>query len=212
MIDKMINSMNTEELDILADAISDVGCWSWWATDLPNRVQLEFADTQLVVPSDNSQPISAKIAIQFINPKSIAFLTNNQTENTKNTWYDDLHNDKIEPFSCSYENFTFSDKVMMKNIINNTNDIQLIHGYSPLDDRFYKENYQLVFLIGGGDYGFAVSAEDIKFFTKDYRFDFADIPQLQSAWWEYWKKYWQVRETEFALPKDYACEITIPCN
>ena len=29
-------------------------------------------------------------------------------------------------------------------------------------------------------------------------------------WWDYWKDYYDKRDTEEAYEKDYACEVTIP--
>ncbi len=40
-----------------------------------------------------------------------------------------------------------------------------------------------------------------------------DPDQIVTAagdWWEYWREYWRRRETDAPLPKDYACEVTIP--
>jgi hypothetical protein len=73
-----MNKPLTEEqiLDILSNAICDVGYWSWWTTNLPTVIQVEFGGTQLYFsPAANSQPPSTQIAIQFRNPKSISFLT-----------------------------------------------------------------------------------------------------------------------------------------
>ena len=39
-----------------------------------------------------------------------------------------------------------------------------------------------------------------------------EIEPLSRKWWEYWKYYWRVRGTRDALPKDYACEVTIPVD
>lgn len=51
-------------LDILSSAICDVGYWSWWTTNLPAVIQIEFGGTQLYFPlADNSQPPSTQVAM-----------------------------------------------------------------------------------------------------------------------------------------------------
>jgi hypothetical protein len=206
-----MNKSLTEEqiLDILSNAICDVGYWSWWTTNLPTVFQIEFGGTQLYFPpSDNSQPPSTQIAIQFRNPKSISFLTRRELKSDDANWFDDLHNDKMEAPTCSHEEFTFTDHSLMTAIIKDAKTIKTIHGYSPTDNLFQSEKYKLVFW--AGDYGFAVSSEGIKLLTKDGRIELDQIPSVHSQWWTYWRKYWDLINTENALPKDYACEVTIP--
>jgi hypothetical protein len=65
-----------ELLDTLGQAISDVGYWTWWVSDFPNLMQIEFGGTQLYFsPGEGNQAPSSQIAIQFGKPKSISFLT-----------------------------------------------------------------------------------------------------------------------------------------
>ena len=56
----------TQKLDILSNAICDVGYWSWWTTNLPKVIQIEFGGIKLYFPpEDNSQPPYTQIAIQL---------------------------------------------------------------------------------------------------------------------------------------------------
>jgi hypothetical protein len=41
---------HTDHLAVLANAISDVGYWSWWARERPDMFQLKFGGTQLYFP------------------------------------------------------------------------------------------------------------------------------------------------------------------
>ncbi|MFZ4545354.1 MAG: hypothetical protein ACOYOA_14980 [Saprospiraceae bacterium] len=196
-------------LEILCDAISDVGYWSWWVTDLPTIIQIEFGGTQLYFPpSDNSKPPNTQIAIQFKNPKSISFLSRQELGSVDENWYDDLHNDKIEAPTCSHGEFTFIDQLLMTTIINEAKTIKTIHGYSPTDNLFLNEKYKLVFW--ADDYGFAVASDAMKIFTKDEDIELDQIPSIHSQWWTYWRKYWDLKNTNNALPNDFACEVTIP--
>jgi hypothetical protein len=199
----------TQMLDILSDAICDVGYWSWWATDLPNVIQIEFGGTQLYFPpTDNSLPPQTQIAIQFRNPKSISFLTRQELKIDNENWFHDLHNDKMEAPTCSHGEFTFTDHALMTTIINEAKTVKTIHGYPPTSNLFLSEKYKLVFW--ASDYGFAVSSDDIKLLTKQGTVELDQIPSVHSQWWAYWRKYWDLIDTKNALPKDYACEVTIP--
>lgn len=197
-------------LDILGKAICDVGYWSWWTTDLPKVIQIEFGGTQLYFQSgESSKPPLTQIAIQFRNPKSISFLTKQEIQyEAEQNWFDKLHNDKIEAPTCSYEYFTFTDSQIMTEILNEAKTINTIHGYSPKDKLFLTEKYKLVFW--AGDYGFAVSSDEIKLLTKAGKVDLIEIPKINSDWWAYWKKYWDLKASKNPLPNDYACDVTIP--
>jgi hypothetical protein len=207
------NSLTEKEiLEVLGDAICDVGYWSWWTSDLPTVVQVEFGGTQLYFPSkDNSEPPSSQIAIQFINPKSISFLSiDRSVMNNSEKWYDLLQQDKIESQGCSYDSFSFVDESLMKRIINDAKFIDTIQGYSPNDEAFLEENYKLTFW--AGEFGFAVSSENIKLLTQDGEVKLEDIPNINSKWWTYWRQYWDLKKTEMPLPENYACEVTIPMD
>ena len=49
---------------------------------------------------------------------------------------------------------------------------------------------------------------NIKFSPPDISEE--DIKRLSKKWWDYWKDYYDKRDTEEAYEKDYACEVTIP--
>lgn len=106
-----------ESLSIIEDAISDVGYWNWWAESLPKRFQLEFDGTQLLCSKlEEDKPPSTRIALSFLNPISINFLTRKDCELPYN-WPELLHKDEIDPPTISYDRFTFRDKNMVKTII-----------------------------------------------------------------------------------------------
>lgn len=197
-------------LDILSNAISDVGYWSWWTTNLPSLIQIEFDGTQLYFSQkDDTKPPSSQIAIQFINPKSISFLSRQRGKSeNKDNWFELLHDDKIKPPRCSSEYFTFTDNNLMKEIIEEAKKITTIFGYSPKDNLYRTEKYKLAFW--AGDLGFAVSSDELNVITKDGKVELHQIPKINSLWWEYWKKYWESKNTKNPLPQDYACEVTIP--
>lgn len=198
--------------DLLAEAICDIGYWSWWAARLPDFIQLEFGGTQLYFPpAAENQPPRTKIAVRMVKPKSIAFMTRREIQGeAAANWFNDLHHDKMEPPTCSYDAFTFTDKEMISDIIQEAKSMHVLHGYTPTESDFLKENCTLVFW--AGDYGCAVAAEEMALYNYDGEVPVEDVPAMHKAWWDYWKKYWELRGTPNALPKDYACEVTIPVN
>jgi hypothetical protein len=207
------NSLTEKEiLEMLGDAICDVGYWSWWTSNLPTIVQVEFGGTQLYFPpKEDSIPPGSQIAIQFINPKSISFLSINENLiDGSEKWFELLHQDKIKSKGCSYDSFTFTDESLMKRIINDAKFVDTIHGYPPNDEAFFKENYKLTFW--AGEFGFAVSSENIKLLTQDGEIKLEDIPNINSKWWTYWREYWDLKKANKPLLENYACEVTIPMN
>jgi hypothetical protein len=70
--------LHPDHLDILADAISDVGYWRRWVADLPERVELEFGGVQLAATEIGiglPRPITA-LSLRFLGPSSVAFIAN----------------------------------------------------------------------------------------------------------------------------------------
>ena len=96
-----VSNMEKKTLDILADAISDVGSLQWWYAD-DNMVQVEFRDIQLYdesKPEKDTHTIEA-IAIRFIGNVFAVFLDNLSEEEGK-PWYERLYDDEIPPFECN---------------------------------------------------------------------------------------------------------------
>jgi hypothetical protein len=206
----MNEQKETELLETLASAIYDVGYWSWWTSDLPAIFQVEFNGTHLYFPpEDKAKPPSGQIAIQFRNLKSVSFLTRQkfQIEMAYN-WEEQLQNDEIEPFTCEESYFTFNDIVLMKQMIDEAKSIKTIYGYNPKNSSFQFEKARLVFWAGNA--GLAISGEEMRLLNKDGWIELKDIPEINKKWWDYWQEYWKVINTDQALPKDYACEVTIP--
>lgn len=63
-----------------------------------------------------------------------------------------------------------------------------------------------------GDKGFIAGGDWIAIVNKKGKIAQEEIEVLSKKWWEYWKKYWQLRGTADAMKKDRACEITIPVS
>ena len=69
----------SDHLETLAEAISDVGYWTWWAEKLPEVFQIEFGGSQLYFPATSPDtPPQSKVAVQFRQPTSVSFIARSE--------------------------------------------------------------------------------------------------------------------------------------
>jgi len=203
-------SYNTH-LEILADAISDIGWWSWWTKGLPEIFQIEFGGCQLYFPPKNADmPPQTQIAIRFIHPTSISFITRSEENKDDFEWATLLHDDKIEPPSCSYGEFSFTDIDLIKSLIKQITYCKTIHGYEPTKEEFLTESFHLIFWCE--DVGLAIASKNLELVNHTGDVPISSIAGINGQWWEYWRTYWTKLNTAEALPKDWACEVTIPAR
>ena len=198
----------TDQLALLADAISDIGYWSWWTAALPDTFQLEFGGTQLYFPpTSTDKPPQTQIALQFRQPTSISFLSRREGAEDF-AWSQLLHEDQLEAPGCSHEEFGFGDADFLKSLLDQATHYKVVHGYEPMREAFLHEPYQLVFWCG--EYGLAIAAQSLRLLTHQGEVALDQLADVHRQWWDYWRSYWDKRDTPDALPKDYACEVTIP--
>lgn len=210
MEDKSKNAFTDHDsLEILADAVSDLGYWSWWAEKLPDSFQIEFGGTQLYFPPQSpDRPPQTRIAVQFKQPTSVSFISRQHDLDDKFEWAQQLHEDKIEPPSCSHGEFTFTDTELMSDMLKQMSNHKTIHGYEPSISKFFNEPFHLIFWCGNVE--LAIASKEIVLLSHAGEVPVSDIAELNKKWWEYWRTYWDKKDTEDPLPKDYACEVTIP--
>jgi hypothetical protein len=200
-----------EKLKVLEDAISDVGYWNWWTADIPKLIMLEFGGTQIwTKPNDKESP-SGQIGITFQNPYSVSFVTRNEyTSVTPENWAELLHNDKLDQPEIEHGQFKFNDIELIEHIIKNSKKVETIFGHNPMEPDF--KNAEFIFGFWAVNFGCIISCESIKIVSHDGELSLDDIERRTGRWWEYWKDYWEKRNTENPLPQDYACEVTIPAG
>lgn len=209
MSDNNDKKKNLEPLEILAYAISDGGLWTWWAAEFPYFLQLEFTRTMLYFePKSADQPPPNQIAIQFNKPKSVTVLkTHNCTLSDK--WLDDFYADKLKPFGIDYEYFSFSPSDF-KEIVEQADVIEKVFGVQLNEAELLNNTVGLGFW--AGDVGIVVLAETMRIITHDGEISIDQIPDRHNKWWNYWRQYWDLRNSDKALPYDPICEITIPAT
>ncbi|QJW94725.1 hypothetical protein [Frigoriglobus tundricola] len=196
-----------EHLRALESAISDVGHWTWWAANLPPVFQVEFGGTQFWnPPSGEGQPPSSRIALRFRKPRLVYFLT--LVDGVPADWPDRLQRDELEPPSVDHEAFTLTSAELCGRLVGKAVAIRSLvgePGATPLP---------LVgeALIGfeAGPFGLVVAAESLGVFNHHGELDESAVLASNSKWWEYWREYWRRKDTTDPLPRDYACEVTIP--
>lgn len=102
--------MDIDTLNILADAISDVGAWNWWYID-DKLVQMEFRDIMLY---DESKSCSTDVlAVRFKGHPFAVFLDNLHDD----TWYERFRdNDSIiyplDTYYLGFDDVNEAKKVM----------------------------------------------------------------------------------------------------
>lgn len=207
--DDLIDKIN--HLDLLASSIADIGCWTWWAEDLPSVFQLEFNGTQLFIRERETKPPSTQLAIQFLTPRTISFVTRIKTDPEASIkWFELLHKDELPTPTCSHESFTFTHTPTMKKMLEEVVETHTVHGYEPSFDKLVQEAVTLTFW--AGNYGMVIGADNMQLWSKDGAIPLKEIPNLRARWWTYWKEYWDRKDSEHPLPYDVHCEVTIPAE
>ena len=202
-----IKETMNKSIEILEEAISDVGYWRWWAEKLPDVFQVEFGGVQLWNPPTNPDgPPSGIVALRFIKPTVIAFLTENGASDIQDNWPASLHDDSIDSFTVDCDRFTFTSETEISETLQNCS-VELKFG---TQEDLYSLNSPVKLAFRAENVGLLVRAEKMTVISSAGEMSKEHICDAHAKWWEYWREYWRRRNSEDALPKDYACEVTIP--
>jgi hypothetical protein len=195
-------------LRILEDAISDVGHWSWWTEIFPEIFQLEFSGVQLWnPPRKKGKPPSGSIAIVFKNPQSVNFLS--FSGKILKNWPEQLRNDTLKMPGPT--TIFLNKRESIEKEIGSAKKIETVFGFScKKNDGIFRSSFQC--FVRAGDMGVLVAAPELEWRNHTEKLKLEDIPERNKQWWEYWKKYWDSKNTRHPYPEDYACEVTIPAK
>jgi hypothetical protein len=197
----------TDHLEILARAIPDVGYWRWWVAELPEVFQIEFGGVQLwCPPTAEGEPPCGIVALRFAEPVSVVFLT--LSEDLPDDWIQRLHDDKLEPFDVSEGLLSFNDERLLSDVLQKAVKVDLFHGAAVDSEQFRRARFRLSFAAEG--VGLVLAGDTMHLHTSAGLVQVHEVEEMSRKWWEYWKDYWRLRRTDQPLPKDYACEVTIP--
>ncbi len=196
--------MNRNTLNILADAISDVGAWEWWFTQ-DDMFQLEFCDVQLY---DESKPekethTTDVLAVRFYGHSFAVFLDDLDADN----WHERLRDDDSLFYPVDTYDLAFDDLKKARLVLQDYKNKIPVKDFSGLETLAAAKH---LICARCDDVGFIVGGDEIEVVGKKGKYTEEEIETAARKWGEYWRTYWKLRGTKDAYPKDYACEITIP--
>ena len=198
--------MNINTLNILADAISEVGSWHWW-TIKDDMVQIQFCDILLYDESKSEkEPHTTDVlAIRFYGHAFAVFLDNLNEPN----WYEHLQQDDSVIYPVDTYELAFDDVNEAGLLLNEYKHRTPVKDYSGPETLLAARH---LLYARCGDVGLIAGGDEIKAVGNKGLYTEEEIRAASGKWWEYWKSYWKLRGTAEAYPEDYACEITIPVS
>ena len=195
-----------DALNILADAISDVGSWwCWYVGD--DMLQLEFCDVQLYdeTKAENETHTTDVLAVRFYGHVFAVFLDDLNDKN----WHERFRDDDSILYPVDTYDMAFDDHKMAESLLNDYRNRISLKNFRGAETLAAAKH---MLCARCDKVGFIVGGDEIEIAGKKGKYTEEEIEPLSRKWWEYWKDYWRLRGTRDALPKDYACEVTIPVN
>jgi hypothetical protein len=196
-----------EHLPALESAISDVGAWTWWTANLPAAFQAEFGGTQLwSPPRGEGEPPSGQIALLFLKPRLVYFLT--LAGGVPEDWPDRLQRDELKPFGVDHEAFTLTGPELCGQLLAKAASVRALvgePGNTPLPAAG-----EAFLAFAAGPVGMVVAAESLGVFNHRGELGEQAVLESNRQWWAYLHEYWRRKDTPDPLPRDYACEVTLP--
>ncbi len=204
--DSLNSITNKDTLNILADAISDVGSWwCWYAGD--NMLQLEFCDVQLYDESkaEKETHTTDVLAVRFYGHVFAVFLDDLNDEN----WHERFRDDDSILYPVDTYDMAFDDFKDAESLLNDYRNRVTVKDFNGAETLVTAKH---ILYARCDKVGFIVGGDKIEIVGEKGKYTEEEIESLSRKWWEYWKDYWRLRGTRDALPKDYACEVTIPVD
>ncbi len=198
--------MDINTLNILSDAISEVGSWHWWLIK-DDMVQIQFCDVLLYdeTKSEIEPHTTDVVGIRFYGHSFAVFLDNMDDSN----WYQRLRDDDSILYPVDTYDLAFDDIEKAEAMVNDYTHKSVIKDFQGIETLSASKH---LLYARCGDVGLIVGGDEITVVGRDRRYTEEEIETASGKWWDYWKEYWKVRGTKDAYPEDYACEITIPAG
>ncbi|MBR2727510.1 MAG: hypothetical protein IKD71_06435 [Solobacterium sp.] len=195
-----------DTLNILADAVSDVGSWwCWYVGD--DLLQLEFCDVQLYdeTKAEKETHTTDVLAVRFHGHVFAVFLDDLNDRN----WHERFRDDDSILYPVDAYDMAFDDHKKAESLLNDYRNRVPVKGFKGAETLAAAEH---ILCARCDKAGFIVGGDEIEIVGEKGKYLEEEIEPLSRKWWEYWKDYWRSRGTRDALPEDYACEVTIPVN
>ena len=198
--------MNINTLNILADAISDVGSWHRWLIR-DNMVQVQFCDIMLYDENvSEKEPHSTDVlGVRFYGNAFAVFLDNLNEEN----WYERFRDDASVIYPIDTYDLAFDDTKEAERLLNAYKHKTAIQNFKGSETLLTAKH---LLYASCGAVGFIVGGDEIEVVGKKGQYKEEEIETAYKKWCDYWKTYWRLRGTKDAYPEDYVCEITIPLS
>ena len=196
--------MNINTLNILADAISDVGSWHWWIVK-DDMVQVQFCDIMLYDEntSENEPHSTDVLAVRFYGNAFAVFLDDLKEEN----WYEHFHDDDSVIYPIETYDMAFDDRIEAERLLNDYQNKTVIKDFAGPETLLTAKH---LLYAGCEDVGFIVGGDEIEVVGRKGKYTEEEIKTAHKKWWVYWRTYWKLRGTKDAYPEDYVCESSIP--
>lgn len=196
--------ISKDALNILSDAISDVGSWWCWHVD-DNMLQLEFCDVQLYDDTKDETHTTDVLAVRFYDHVFGVFLDNLNDIN----WHERFRDDDSLLYPVDTYDMAFNDNKQAESLLNDYRNQVPIKDFKGVETLIIAKH---ILCARCGEVAFIVGGDKIEIVGEKGKYTEEEIELLSKKWWEYWKDYWRLRGTRDSLPKDYACEVTIPVD
>ncbi|MBR3227120.1 MAG: hypothetical protein IKF68_01095, partial [Erysipelotrichaceae bacterium] len=195
-----------DALNILADAISDVGSWWCWHVG-DDMLQLEFCDVQLYdeTKAENETHTTDVLAVRFYGHVFAVFLDDLSDKN----WHERFRDEDSILYPVDTYDMAFDDNKVAESLLNDYKNRVLVKDFKGAETLGTAKH---ILCARCDEVGFIVGGDEIEIIGKKGKYTEEEIEPLSRKWWEYWKDYWRSRGTPDALPEDYACEVTIPVD
>lgn len=201
--------MEAKTLEILADAISDIGSWQWW-DEADDIFQLEFSDVLLLDETKLEGATRASVVALRFSGNAFAVFLDNLEEKSEKEWYRRFYDDEIREFEITVDDvLRFDDVDLAESVLDRFKNKTPMKRF---DDRRVLGSTEHILAGTCGDVGFVVGGDDLAVIGGKGKFSESEIEDAAERWWDYWRSYWQLRGTPDALAKDWICEVTIPIN
>ena len=193
-----------DTLNILADAISDVGSWHWWLIR-DDMVQVQFCDIMLYdeKASENEPHSTDVLAVRFYGNTFAVFLDNLNDDK----WYERFRDDDSVIYPVDTYNMAFDDTEEAERLLNDYRHRTVIRSFNGSETLLTAKH---LLYAGCDDVGFVVGGDEMEVVGRKGKYTEEEIETAYKKWCNYWKTYWKLRGTKDAYPKDYVCEISIP--